>query len=447
MQLDLLHDHPKNLFFRYLVPSVGATMVTSIYLLADSIMIGKGLGDVAIAALNLLLPIFNILFGTGALFGVGGGVLFSVAMGNQDPTRAKKYFSLALLLNTGFMLFYLASGIFFLEPILTFLGATPVTMPDAYEYAFWVLFGVPCFTFSTFLQAVVRNDKNPNLAMVAVMTGGILNIILDWIFIFPFQWGMAGASIASVIGSSTACLILCTHFFRKNCNLKFSLHAIRPRYIREIFGYGFSSFFMEISNGLIIFVFNLQALRYAGEVGVTVYSILSNTAYMVTSLSNGIAQAAQPLMAINFGAGYTDRIKKFRKYGLVTESVEGLGFALVGLLLPLAVIYAFLNPSETVLEMAPNAVRFYFISFLFLPLNIFFINYFQAILKPKQAMTVCILRGLALGVSFALILPVFFDITGLWLAMPFAEVLTLLIAFLMKQKTKINLHNPESRSF
>ena len=302
MQLDLLKDEPRKLFLKYLIPSVSATMVTSIYLLADSIMVGKGLGEIAIAALNLVLPLFNILFGTGALFGVGGGVLFSVAMGNHDPQRAKRYFTLAVLLNGSFMLFYLICGIFFLKPILTALGATAVTMPDAYAYARCIVLGVPFFTFSSFLQALIRNDKAPKLAMLAVITGGVTNIVLDWVFIFPLGWGMAGAALASVIGVILTCLILCTHFFHKENHLSFLIERLRLRYVKEIFQYGFSSFFMEISTGIVIFVFNLQLLHYAGELGVTVYSILSNSAYMIIALSNGIAQAAQPLIATNFGA-------------------------------------------------------------------------------------------------------------------------------------------------
>ncbi|MBQ2777313.1 MAG: MATE family efflux transporter, partial [Peptococcaceae bacterium] len=188
--MDLLKDSPKQLFSKYLVPSVSATMVTSIYILADSIMIGKGIGELAIAALNIVLPLFNIMFGTGALFGVGGAVLFSVAMGNGDTERAKRYFTIAALLNTAFVLFYLVAGNLFLEPILTFLGATDLTWAYAYDYAKWLMLGTPVFAFSVFLQSFVRNDKNPKLAMVAVITGGVLNTILDWVFIYPMQLGM-----------------------------------------------------------------------------------------------------------------------------------------------------------------------------------------------------------------------------------------------------------------
>ena len=338
--MDLLKDSPKQLFSKYLVPSVSATMVTSIYILADSIMIGKGIGELAIAALNIVLPLFNIMFGTGALFGVGGAVLFSVAMGNGDTDRAKRYFTIAALLNTAFVLFYLVAGNIFLEPILTFLGATDLTWAYAYDYAKWLMLGTPVFAFSVFLQSFVRNDKNPKLAMVAVITGGVLNTILDWVFIYPMQLGMTGAVVASIIGTGVTCLILCIHFFRKECNLRISLHRLRPRYGKEIFQYGTSSFLTEISGGVLIFVLNQQALLYAGELGVTVYSVLTNSAYIVNAFSNGIAQAAQPIIATNFGAKAQSRIDEVKAVGLRTALMAGSTFAAIGLLFPLAVVYA-----------------------------------------------------------------------------------------------------------
>lgn len=435
MQVNLLQDNPRKLFFKYLIPSISATMVTSIYLLADSIMVGKGLGEIAIAALNLVLPLFNILFGTGALFGVGGGVLFSVALGNKDPERARRYFTLALLLNGGFMLFYLICGIFLLEPILRVLGATSITMPDAYNYAKCIVFGIPFFTFSSFLQAFIRNDKAPRLAMIAVMAGGVTNIVLDWIFIFPLGYGMAGAATASVIGVCLTCLILCSHFFHKENQLKPLMQKLRSRYVNEIFQYGASSFFMEISSGIVIFVFNLQLLHYAGELGVTVFSILSNSAYMIIALSNGIAQAAQPLIATNFGAQLHDRIQQVRRYGLITASIEGGIFTLLGLLFPLAVVYIFINPTTAILQMAPLAVRLYFLAFAGMALNIFFINYFQATLQPSKALIICALRGLVLCVSLAYILPLIWGVNGIWLAMPLAETITLFVAIFFNRQT------------
>lgn len=434
MQVDLLQDPPRKLFFKYLIPSISATMVTSIYLLADSIMIGKGLGEIAIAALNLVLPLFNVMFGTGALFGVGGGVLFSVATGNRDLERARRYFTLAVTLNAAFMLLYLFCGFLLLKPILRALGATALTMPDALAYARCIAWGVPFFSFSFFLQTFVRNDQAPRLAMVAVISGGVTNIILDWLFIFPLQLGMAGAAAATVIGTALTCGILCSHFFHRENRLRLSPEKLRLRYGKEIFQYGLSSFFMEISNGIVIFVFNLQALHYAGELGVTVYSILSNSTYVIVAFSNGIAQAAQPIMATNFGAKLTDRIEQVKGCGLRTAAAEGSLFAMLGLLAPLTVVYIFINPTAPILELAPLAVRLYFLAFIGMALNIFYTNYFQATLQPSKALTVCALRGLVLCVTLAYLLPVRFGVAGIWAAMPLAETLTLLVAVALNRR-------------
>lgn len=434
MTMDLLQDPPRKLFYRYLIPSVSATLVTSIYVLADSIMIGKGLGEIAIASLNLILPLFNIMFGTGALFGVGGGVLFSVAMGNRDPERARRYFSIALLLATLFAILYFTCGALLLEPILRILGATEATMTDARDYASMLCHGVPVFVFSFFLQAFIRNDQGPRLAMTAVITGGITNIVLDWIFIYPLQWGMTGAALATVAASGVTCLILCTHFFRKNNHLVPTTQLLRVRYAGEIFKYGFSSFFMEICGGFVIYFFNIQLLHYAGELGVTVYSILSNSSYVIIALSNGIAQAAQPIIATNFGAKLFPRIREVTGSGLRVAFLEGSFFAACGLLFPLAVVYIFINPTAPILEMAPLAVRLYFFSFIGMALNIFYTNYFQAILQPSRALIICTLRGLLLTVLLAYILPISFGVTGIWLTMPLAESITLLVAVFFARK-------------
>ena len=409
-------------------------MVTSIYILADSIMIGKGIGELAIAALNIILPLFNIMFGTGALFGIGGAVLFSVAMGNGDPERAKRYFTIATLLTTLFVVFYLFCGNLFLEEILTFLGATSLTWDYAYDYTKWLMWGTPVFAFSMLLQSFVRNDKNPKLAMTAVITGGVLNTLLDWIFIYPMQLGMTGAIVASIIGTGVTCLILCVHFFRKDCNLRFTKKRLRTRYGIEVFQYGFSSFLTEISGGVLIFVLNQQALLYAGELGVTTYSVLTNSAYIVNAFSNGIAQAAQPIIATNFGAKLHDRIQAIKAIGIRTALLEGSIFAIIGLCFPSAVVYFFIHPTDAILQMAPLAVQIYFVSFIGAAVNIFFTSYFQAILQPSKALTICMLRGLILSVVFAYTLPMVLGINGIWMSILLAEAITLLIAVLLNRK-------------
>ena len=247
---------------------------------------------------------------------------------------------------------------------------------------------------------------------------------------------MTGAIVASVIGTGVTCLILCLHFFRKDCNLRFSFQNLRPRYSKEIVQYGASSFLTELSGGVLIFVLNQQALLYAGELGVTVYSVLTNSAYIVNAFSNGIAQAAQPIIATNFGAKAQDRIDALKSIGLRTALIAGCIFATLGLLFPQAVVYIFVHPTEAILELAPMAVRIYFIGFIGAALNIFFTSYFQATLQPSKALTVCMLRGLILSALFAYTLPLVLDIIGIWASILLAEFITLGIAIAMDRKKK-----------
>ena len=266
----LTTESVSKLFFRYLIPAILGTMVTSIYILADTIIIGKGIGIDAMAALNIVLPLFNIFFGNGLLFGVGGSVLMAIARGRGDAKTGECYFTVALILNIITCIFYTIFLWIFMEPIAKFLGATEVTMPYVMNYAPYVIAGLSVFAFSTFLQTFVRNDGAPKLAMTAVVTGGISNVFLDLLFVYPLDMGMAGASIASVLGSGiTVCILLC-HFCSKSNGLKLSLRGFSFSYVKDIFASGFTSFLVDITSGIVMFVFNIEILKAVGDVGVSI---------------------------------------------------------------------------------------------------------------------------------------------------------------------------------
>ena len=194
----------KSLFFRYLIPSIMGTMVTSIYVLADTIIIGKGLGSVAMAALNIALPIYNIYFGLGLLFGVGGSVLMSIYRGRGEKEKADAYFTAAFLMNTVVWLLLLAASIFFMEDLAWLLGGTEETMPYIMDYIHYIIGGMGAFFFSSFLQTFVRNDGAPNLAMNAVIIGGVTNIILDYVFVFPTYFNNCRLKAKIVIPDATS---------------------------------------------------------------------------------------------------------------------------------------------------------------------------------------------------------------------------------------------------
>ena len=433
----LLTESVSKIFFRYLIPAVLANMVTSIYVLADTIIIGKGIGTEAMAALNIILPLFNVFFGNGLLFGVGGSVLMSIARGRGDHKLGECYFTLSVILNAVTCLLYTVLLWFFMEPLVTFLGATDITMPYIKDYAPYIIAGLSAFSFSSMLQSFVRNDGAPKLSMFAVIAGGVLNVILDIVFVFPLQMGMAGASIASVLGSICTVCILLFHFLSKSNGLKFSLKAFSWNCMGKIFQNGFTSFLMEITSGIVMFIFNIEILKCAGDIGVSMYGVICNTAIIVTCLSNGINQAAQPILSTNFGAGLSERIGQVRKLGIKTALAICSIPAIIGLLVPNLFTYIFLNPDKEILAMSPIAIRIYFIGFFVMGINMFAVGYFQSTAKPYLSLIVCLARGCVLSIIFVTILAPLFGIVGIWAAVPLGEIVTLFIAiYFLKKYTK-----------
>ncbi len=435
-QLDLTGDSIKKIFFHYLLPSISATLVTSIYILADSIMIGKGIGPDGIAALNIVLPLFTLFFGTGLLFGVGGSVLMSIANGSNNPLLGKQYFTTSVFSVTviSFLLLVIIQLAF--EPILYFLGATKVTFQLAAEYGRTLVAGAPVFMFSALLQAFIRNDKDPHLSMLGVVSGGIFNIILDYIFIYKFHWGMFGGAIATVIGSSITCLILMIHFFKKTNQLRLVKHGFSMKRFAKVVTSGLSSFLVEISNGIVTFLFNIQLVKYIGDIGITVYSIIANSSFIVMSLANGVAQASQPILAVNFGAGNRKRVGEVKHLGIITTTMIGFLIVILGILFPGVITGMFVHTTDEILSLAIPAIRMYILAFLFMNLNIFISSYFQAVMKPQYAMGINLLRGLILSSVFVLILPFFMGANGIWIAMPIVEVISFAIALLLNNRAK-----------
>ena len=434
-----LTEPVSKLFFRYLIPSICGTMVTSIYVLADTIIIGKGIGIHAMAALNIILPLFNIFFGTGLLFGVGGSVLMSICRGKGEIQKGHSYFSTAFLLNVVTCILYMVLFISFKKETAVFLGATSTTLPYVMDYMPYILWGLSAFSFSSFLQTFIRNDGAPKLSMIAVMSGGILNVILDLFFVFTLKMEMAGAALASVCGSVLTVSILSTHFFSRSNSLRFSFKDFSSHFITDIYKTGTTSFLVEISSGIVMFVFNLQLLKYVGDIGVSMYGVITNTAIVVMCLCNGINQASQPILSTNYGAGLYNRTNHIKRLGIQTAIVICSLPAILGLVMPDMFTYIFLNPSEKILTLSGPAIRIYFTAFFITGINMFIVGYFQSIIKPHISLFLCLLRGCILSIVFVYILPPVIGVNGIWISVPLAEFITLFLGMLFLKKTHLEV--------
>lgn len=418
----------KKAFFAYLFPSICATLTTSIYVLFDTIMIGWYEGDMGILALNIVLPMYSLTMAIGVLFGIGGGVRYSVAIGKGETENARKIFTAAF---SGVILCVVTvlvlSNVFFM-PLMRMLGANENSMRLVAGYGRYVTLGVPVFSIAMFLQAFIRNDRNPRLAMIAVICGGVTNVVLDYVFVFPLNMGMNGAALATVISYALNCLILCTHFLRKKSGLKFCF-KFKPKLIVACAGGGISSFIAELSGGLVIFAFNLSLLKYIGETGVVVYGVISNVSVIALSLFNGVAQACQPIVSASYGASKHDRIRAVVRLGLIAAAIMGVLVCLMGEISPVFLVKMFNKaPSQAVLNLAPMATRIYFCAMPLMTFSIFYIVYFQSVVRAKSAFVISLLRGAVLPVLGVLLLPLFFGGNSVWFVMPIAEAIAVGVA-------------------
>ena len=329
--------------------------------------------------------------------------------------------------------FYTVLGHVFFLPVTAFLGRNENMTPYVEEYGRILISGAPAFLFASFYQVFVRNDKAPKLAMTAVVSGGVLNIILDYILMFPLKMGMAGAAAATVIGTCVTLLILLTHLVSKGNTLKFVTGFHLSQAVAVVKN-GFSSFLLDMCNGIVTFLFNRQILSVAGELGVVVYGIISNSAYIASSVNNGISQAVQPILATNYGAGKKDRLKEVRHLAERTACFSGVLFAATGLLFPALVTEAFVRPEKEILAMSVPAIRIYFLSFAAMGLNVLYTTWFQSVMEPGNALKICLLRGIILNSILVFILPIFMGVTGIWMVMPVTEVLTFVMCRIMLKK-------------
>lgn len=438
-RLDLLKDKPQKLFFSYLLPSMCSNVFTSIYVITDTMMVGHGVGKEGLVALNLLLPVFNVFFAFGYMFGVGGSVLMSVAKGRKDEKEASSIFTTALLalILIGFALTIGCS--LEIRRIAAVLGAKNENMELVLEYGRWLMGSGVIYMLVPFFQNFVKNDKDPKRAMIGSVAGSALNMLLDYILIFPMQLGMSGAIIATIIGNVINVVITISHLFTRQNTMKFKISSFRGKYILKVIKNGASSFLTELSVGIVIFVFNIQILSYLGERGIVIYSVISNVAIVVNALLNGVAFSAQPIVSFNMGAGEYDRVKKVRNIGLFTSFIMAPLLYGIIFFFTKGCIYAFVTPTWDILEYGIPAIRIYFIGSFALFINVFLANYFQAIVKPVCAFVIGFLRGLVFCVLLVWILPGILGGDVIWWVMPITEVLTAMVSLYFLNNKRLYL--------
>ena len=439
--MDFLNGKIKPPYFRYLSAAFGSAMITSIYSIVDTAMVGQYHGPEGTAALAVVAPVWNIIYSLGLLMGIGGSVIFSTKRGGNEKSNGSEnqYFTASIIGAVILSALAWFGIICFERPILTFFGADESLLPLAQRYMYPIKFVFPLFLFNQMLAAFLRNDKNPGLATLGVLSGGIFNVFGDYFFVFTCDMGIYGAGLATAIGAGISFLVMLTHFISH----KNTLRLIKPERLfgklREISVTGFSTFFIDVAMGILTVLFNRQIMKYLGANALAIYSPIIQVSTFVQCCAYSVGQASQPIVSTNFGAGKGERIKETLRLALWTTAFFGVFWTTLSMACPNIYIRIFMAPTPEILDMAPAIVRTYALSFLLLPFNIFSTYYFQAIMKPKAAFVVSVGRGLVISGILIMILPVLTGADSLWLAMPLTELLVMVYAAVTIRKYTIAL--------
>lgn len=442
----------KNLFkqfLRYLGPSVVAMWVFSLYTIVDGIFVSKGVGELALASVNISMPFINFIFAISVLFSTGASTVIAMYLGKKDLEKANEAFSLNIFTITTIAIIITVLSIFGLNYLAKILGATSDTINYVKDYLFIIsLFNI-FFIVSYSLEVIVKADGFPLLATIGVIISAITNIILDYIFVIKLGYGVKGAAFATGIAQILSTLFFLSHFLRKKSTLRFVKFKFEFSTIKRIISLGFPDCTSELSVGIVTILFNQSLLRLIGQDALISYSVICyvNTLILMTMI--GITQGAQPLISFYFGAGEIDKVNQLLKMGIKTVLVTSIVVFISSILFAGNITGLFINPQETHLFNSTVAVfKIYSISFLFVGFNLIISGFFVAIEQPLYSSIISLGRSLVLVIISLLLLIKLFGGNGIWITTAVSEFVCLVIAlsllFMFFRNKKLNSKNKSS---
>lgn len=428
MRIQLSEHFTYGKLLRFTFPSIIMMIFTSIYSVVDGIFVSNFAGKTPFAAINLIMPLLIVTGAPGFMVGTGGSAIVAKTMGQGKPELAKRYFSFLVCAAAvgGAAVGWL--GAVFARPIASALGAKGEILEYCVVYARIILAANPFFILQNVFQSFFVTAEKPKLGLYITMGAGLTNIVLDALLVGVLHWGVAGAAIATILSQAVGGLTPIVYFLRKNDSL---LRLIRPRFDGGVLWRtctnGSSELMSNISGSIVAMLYNFQLLRLAGEDGVAAYGAIMYVNFIFLAIFIGYAIGSAPVVSYHYGAGHSEELHSL----LVKSAVltEGVGMAMMVLAFlasgPLAKI--FVGYDRDLYELTVQGFHLYAVSYLLCGCNIFGSSFFTALNNGLASALISFLRTMVFQCAAVLILPVFLEVDGIWLAVTVAETLTLLV--------------------
>ena len=449
MRIQLSDHFTYNRLYRFVLPTIIMMVFTSVYGIVDGLFVSNYVGKLPFASLNLIYPLIMILGSVGFMLGTGGNAVVSKTLGEGDREKANKVFSMLVYVTIVFGVALALFGIAFTRPVAEWLCAGEKEMSAAARaemveycvlYGRIILAALPAFMLQNAFQGFFVTAEKPRLGLFVIVAAGVTNIVLDAIFVAVFEWGLAGAAIATAMSQFIGGVIPLFYFARKNDSL---LRLCKTRYdgktLLAVCINGSSELLSNISASLVTILYNAQLMAFAGVNGVSAYGIIMYASFTFAAIYIGYSIGSAPIVGYNYGAQNHGEMKNVFKKSVI--SMLGFGVAMMSLALALSNVLAgiFVGYDEVLFEMTAHGFRVYSVSFLICGINIFASSFFTALGNGLISALISALR-VVFQIVNVLILPVFFELEGIWYSIIVAEILSVIVSaiFLFIKRKKYN---------
>ncbi len=442
MRIQLSDHFNYNKLLRFTLPSIVMMIFTSIYSVVDGFFISNFVGITPFAAINLIMPFTQILGCFGFMFGAGGSALVSATLGAKQDKRANEIFSMLTYITAIMGAILAVLGIIFIKPIAIRMGADEGMLSYCITYGRILLITLPAFMLQNMFQSFLITAEKPTMGLMITIAAGVTNIVLDSMFIIVFKWNIVGAAVATAIAQCVGGIVPFVYFTRKNNNslLKLGKTHFDRKALLDTCINGSSELVTNISMSVVAILYNFQLMSFAGKNGVAAYGAVMYVSFIFIAMFLGYSIGVAPVIGFHYGAEDYDELKSlFRKSNalIVTASII-LSAAAFILSVPLA--KAFVGKDAVLLDMTITAFRYYAVSVLFSGFSIFGSAFFTALNNGFVSAAISFLRTLVFQIITVLVLPIFFDLNGVWYSLFIAEILAMIVTLIFYVSKRKDYH-------
>lgn len=439
MRIQLSDHFTTGKLLRFVAPSIVMMIFTSIYGVVDGLFVSNFVGKTAFAAVNLIFPLLMILGALGFMIGTGGSALVARTLGEGDGGRARRYFSMLVYVTIGGGIFFSVLGLLFLRPIAALLGAQGAMLEDCVVYGGILLAGQTMFMLQNVFQSFFITAEKPHLGLGVTVAAGLTNIVLDFLFIAVFRWGVAGAALATAASQFVGGGIPLLYFARPNPSLlRLGKTNLDGRALLKACTNGSSELMTNLSSSLVTVLYNFQLMQLAGEDGIAAYGVIMYVNFIFIAIFIGYSIGSAPVVGYHHGAGNSTELKSLFRKSLLLVGAAGVALTAAAEALALPLTKIFVGYDAALLAMTCRGFRLYSLSFLLTGFNIFSSGFFTALNDGFVSAVISFLRTLVFQTAVVLVLPALMGTDGIWLAIVVAELLALAVSawFLWRKRGK-----------